>query len=225
MRRLIVLRPEPGAAATVERAQALGLEAVAMPLFRIVPLEWQSPEPGGFDALLLTSANALRHGGEGLQRLRGLKTYAVGEATAEAARDAGFDIAATGDSGVERLLGSLEADRRLLHLCGEDRTELDARQAITAVPVYRAEALDAPAGFDSVAGSTAAVHSPRAARRLRQLAEERGVDREQVRVAAISPAAAEAAGAGWQCCEAAEAPSDEALLALAARLCDKPDPE
>ena len=51
-----------------------------------------------------------------LQELRGLKVYAVGEATADAARDAGFDIAATGDAGVDRLLGSIEPDLKLLHL-------------------------------------------------------------------------------------------------------------
>lgn len=225
MRRLIVLRPEPGAGATVERARALGLEAVAMPLFRLAPLDWKAPEAGGFDALLLTSANAVRLAGDRLQDLRGLKAFAVGEATAQAARDAGFDIAATGDSGVERLLGSLEPAIRLLHLCGEDRVEVDARQAITAVPVYRAEPLAAPEGLGGIAGATVAVHSPRAGRRLAELAAAAALDRGAVRIAAISPAAAGAAGTGWQRCEPAEAPSDEALLALAARLCDKPDPE
>ena len=33
MKRVLVLRPEPGASATVERARALGLDAVAVPLF------------------------------------------------------------------------------------------------------------------------------------------------------------------------------------------------
>jgi len=33
---------------------------------------------------------------------------------------------------------------------------------------------------------------------------------------------AEAAGSGWQCVEVADVPSDDALLALAARLCNKP---
>ena len=46
---------------------------------------------------------------KGWRTLRGLPVYAVGEATAEAARNGGFDIAATGDAGVDRLLGSIEA--------------------------------------------------------------------------------------------------------------------
>ena len=63
MSALLVLRPEPGASATVERARELGLDAVAVPLFEIEAMDWDAPEPGGFDGLLLTSANAVRCGG------------------------------------------------------------------------------------------------------------------------------------------------------------------
>ena len=223
MRRLFILRPEPGCGATVARAEALGLDAEAMPLFAVEPLAWDAPEAGSFDALLLTSANALRHGGEKLQSLRGLKVLAVGEATATAAREAGFDIRATGEAGVERLLDSVEPDLRLLHLCGEDRTEISPRQTITAVPVYRARALPRPDGFERIVGQTVAIHSPRAGGRLAELADEARIPRQDVRVAAISDAASEAAGDGWQRREAAENADDAALLALAARLCDKPE--
>src|SRR4051812_49891863 len=123
MTRLLVLRPQPGADATLGKARALGLDTVAVPLFEIEPVEWQAPQAAGFDGLLLTSANAVRFGGEGLGELRGLKVYAVGEATAEAARAAGFDVAAVGDGGVDRLLGPIEPDLRLLHLCGAGRHE------------------------------------------------------------------------------------------------------
>src|SRR4051794_3763585 len=123
MTRVLVLRPEPGASATAERARALGLEAIASPLFEIQPVEWRSPDPNRFDGLLLTSANAVRHGQGQLRELHSLKVYAVGDATAEAARERGFEIAATGDGGVERLLDSIDRNLRLLHLCGEHRSE------------------------------------------------------------------------------------------------------
>jgi uroporphyrinogen-III synthase len=220
MRRLVILRPEPGASATVARARAMGLDPVAMPLFAVEPVEWAVPDHAGFDSLLLTSANAVRHGGEGLARLRQLPVYAVGEATAEAAREAGFDIAGTGDAGAERLLGSIESDLRLLHLCGEHRAETTAKQSITAVPVYRATELPLPDGFRDIEGQVVAVHSPRAGRRLGRLADEAGIDRSSVRIAAISDAASAAADSGWERCEAAEATDEAALLALAARLCD-----
>src|SRR5437762_659646 len=124
MTRVLVLRPEPGASVTAERARRQGLDAVAVPLFVVEPVGWRAPDPGAFEGLLLTSANAVRHGGEQVQTLRTLKVYAIGEATAKAARDAGFEIALVGDSGgVERLVGSIDPDLRLLHLCGADRRE------------------------------------------------------------------------------------------------------
>jgi uroporphyrinogen-III synthase len=221
MRRLLVLRPEPGASATAKRAQARGLDALAVPLFEIEPIAWEVPEASSFDGLLLTSANAVRYGGAGIEKLRGLKAYVVGEATAEAAQKAGFDIAATGASGVDRLLGSIAPDLKLLHLCGSDRREPEtARQKITAVPVYRAKALDAP-DLSAAKGAVALIHSPRAARRFAALTS----DRASIAIAAISSAAAEAAGKGWELVQSADQSSDEALLALAARLCNKPAPK
>jgi uroporphyrinogen-III synthase len=221
MKRVLVLRPQPGADATVGKARAMGLEAAAVPLFEVEPVAWQVPEAGAFDGLLLTSANAVRAGGDGLQRLRGLKVYAVGEATGEAAREAGFDIAATGDAGVDRLLGSIEPELRLLHLCGADRAApRGARHAITTVTVYRSIPLPAP-DLTSVHGCVALVHSPRAGARFAELVHDRG----SIAVAAISAAAANAVGSGWRALETADEPTDAALLALAARLCNKPDPE
>jgi uroporphyrinogen-III synthase len=221
MRRVLVLRPEPGASATVANARRLGLDAFAVPLFEIEPLQWEAPDAARFDGLLLTSANAVRHGGDALREMRGLPVYAVGEATAESARQAGFDIAATGDAGIERLLGSIDSGLRLLHPCGEHRREAAAvRQRISHVPVYRARTIAAP-DLGAAPGCVALVHSPRAANRFAELVK----DRVSIAVAAISRAAADAAGRGWSSVEAAEQPSDHALLALAARLCNNPPPE
>ena len=125
MRRLFILRPEPGASATAERARALGLDCVRVPLFEVEPLPWSAPDPAAFDGLLLTSANALRCGGDQLARLRSLPVHAIGEATADAARASGFDVATTGDGALEQLLQALNPKLRLLHLAGEVRTRLD----------------------------------------------------------------------------------------------------
>ena len=220
MSRIFILRPEPGASETLARAQAKGLDAVAMPLFAVEPVAWEAPDGASFDGLLLTSANAVRHGGEQLAGLRGLPVYAVGSATAEAAREAGFDIASSGDAGVERLLGSLEPTLKLLHLCGADRHEPDGhRQHITEVVAYRSQPIG---GVDvaSLRDGIALVHSPRAGQRLAELVD----DRTALAIAAISPAAADGAGAGWRRIHVAERPTDDALLALAARLCNKPGP-
>jgi uroporphyrinogen-III synthase len=216
MTRVLVLRPEPGATATAGRARQHGLDAVAMPLFEIEPVEWQAPDPAGFDALLLTSANAVRQGGEGLKSLLGLPVYAVGEATARAAREAGFHIAGMGSGGAETLLRSLDADLNLLHPCGEHRLgPAEAEQAITPVVVYRSR--ERGGALIIPEDCIALIHSPRAGRVFAGLVR----DRSRIAIAAISPLAAEAVGGGWQSVDHAEAPTDDALLVLAARLCNK----
>jgi uroporphyrinogen-III synthase len=221
MRRLLVLRPEPGASATVERARQRGLDATATPLFEVEAVDWRAPTASAFDGLLLTSANAVRHGGDELQKLRGLEVYAVGEATAEAARERGFGIAAAGEQGVDELLASIEPELRLLHICGQERREPhNARQQITSLPVYRARQLGSP-DLSNAQGSVALIHSPRAGRRFAELVGERS----SIALAAISAAAAEAADEGWESVSIAERPNEDALLALAASLCNKPQPK
>lgn len=217
---MVILRPEPGASATLAKAREFDLEALTCPLFDVRGVTWEAPEPSSFDGLLLTSANAVRHAGDRLESLRGLKVYAVGEATAAAAREAGFDIAATGDAGIERLLGSIEADLKLLHLCSaERRVPGGARQEITPLVVYRSIAIGSPS-LPELEGAIVLLHSPRAASRFAQLVTERA----QVSVVAISEETASAAGSGWASIDTGETPNDDALLALAAALCNKPQP-
>jgi len=219
--RVVVLRPEPGASATVARAQAMGLEAEAVPLFAVRALDWTVPDPAAFDGLLLTSANAVRAAGDGLTRLRSLPVYAVGAATAEAAREAGLTVAVTGTGGADDLLGGLPPTLRLLHLAGEDRIEVEAAQPITVVSIYRSAPVEPAPDLSLHAPALFLVHSPRAGRRLAAILS----DRRGCRIAAISPAAAAACGPGWDAVAAAETPSDSSLLSLAARLCQHPQPK
>jgi uroporphyrinogen-III synthase len=215
MRPLVILRPEPGASRTAEQARRRGLEPRIVPLFEIVPLAWSAPDPRQFDGLVITSANAIRFGGAGLGRLRALPVHAVGEASAAAARAAGFAVDSTGTGDAEAM--DLPAGRRLLHLRGLDHRPVGSTQSI---PVYEARTINYPDGLPALAGSVVAVHSPRAGRRLGELAAERSA----TAIAAISAAAAAACGSGWQRVEAAAEPNDAALLALAAGLCESPRP-
>jgi len=222
MRPLVILRPQPGASATAEAARKLGLEPLVMPLFEILPIEWQAPDAADFAGLLLTSANAVRHAGAGLDSLRNLPAHCVGEATADTAREAGLNVESVGKGGVDALMRSLPRGLRLLHLCGVDRRgpRTDA-QSITAVPVYRAVEVPAPEGLRAIQAAVVAVHSPRAGRRLSDLADSETMARESIAIAAISVDAAAAAGRGWATVEAAHEATDSALLALAASLCNK----
>lgn len=214
MRKLLLLRPEPGLSASRERARALGLETITCPLFRIEPVAWAAPDPTAFDGLLLTSANAVRVGGPDLRRFRQLPVYAVGAATAEAAREAGFEVEVIGATNVADLLDSLPPTLRLLHLAGQDRRDLPGGHLVTQVIVYRSAAIEDP-GLPPLKGLVVAVHSPRAGARIAELAEKRS----ETAIAAISEAAAAACGQGWERVEAAAEPNDPSLLALAARLC------
>lgn len=208
-RRALVLRPEPGAGATVARLAAAGVAAVAVPLFRVVPVAWSRPA-GTFDALLLTSANAVRHGA--LDAVRDLPVVAVGAATAAAARAAGFEVVATGD-GDGTVAVRAAGGRRLLHLAGRDRVDI---AGVTAVTVYASEATTpAPGALDVAEDGVVLLHSARAAARFAALS---AAPRSRVRLAAISETVAAAAGTGWAQVAAAARPTDAALVALAASL-------
>ena len=217
--KVLVLRPEPGASETAARARALGLEPVTASLFHVKPIAWEQPEAARFDAVLLTSANAARQGG--LSRYAELPCFAVGEATATAALLAGFTDVRTGRSdGAAALTEAAEAGaRRVLHPCGRDHLPLE-QEGVTVERhvVYAAEAvseLSAEAAAALEQGAIALLHSPRAAALFATLVP----DRTTITIAAISPAAAAAAGPGWSRVAAAPRPRDEALLELARHLC------
>lgn len=214
--KLLIVRPQPGADESAARARARGLEPIVAPLFETRPLAWSPPDPARFDAILLTSANAARLGGEGLELFLALPCYAVGARTAAAARAAGFTDVRTGSSDGGALLAMAEQDgaRAILHLGGRDHVPL---AKVTHVAVYAAEPSGAlPGGLDD---AVVLLHSPRAAARFAALAGARGA----ISVAAISAEAAAAAGDGWKQVAVAPAPNDEALLELAAKLCQKQD--
>lgn len=218
MRQLLLLRPEPGLAASAERARELGLEVIACPLFRVEPIAWEAPDTDAYDGLLLTSANAVRHGGAQLDTLKSLPVHAVGSATAGAARASGFRIASVGAGDAAELVAKLPTTLRLLHLAGADHRPVRGPK-IDRWIVYRSAAIENPA-LPPLEGLVVALHSPRAGSRLAQLTDKRN----RTAIAAISEEAAQAAGHGWERVEVAERPDDPSLLALAAMLCHTSPP-
>lgn len=221
-RPLLILRPEPGAGETAARARALGLDTLVAPLFEIRPLAWDPPDPAAFDAMLLTSANAARHAGPALDQFLGLTCWAVGDATAAAAREAGFRDVRTGPGDGAALVGAASAAgvRNVLHLHGRDHVPLPREGLnIEARAVYAAEPVSAlPEALPAEA--VALIHSPRSGALFAALVPQR----QGIALAAISPAAAAAVGAGWAEVAVASMPRDEALLELAVKLCNSPEP-
>ena len=221
MRPLAILRPEPGGSLSAARAEAMGFaEIIRLPLFKVRPCAWKVPDADRFDAILMTSANAARHGGEGLEALKSLPVHAVGEATATAARSAGMIVDRVGTGGVDDLLAELPDKLRLLHLAGRQRRDAQGAQTVVAVDVYTSVAREFAEGVAQLEGCVACVHSPRAGARLAELVERDGIDKATIMIAAISQSAAEACGEGWSRLASAATPDDPTLLSLAKRMCD-----
>ncbi|MCJ2178222.1 uroporphyrinogen-III synthase [Novosphingobium sp. 2580] len=223
---VLVLRPEPGAAATAGQARAMGLDAHAYPLFSVRPLPWQPVPREDVDGLLLGSANALRHGGEALDLYHGLPAYAVGEKTAEVARTAGFDVVTAGKGGLQQVLAGVRPEhRRLLRLAGRERVDLaiPASVTITTREVYASEPQPMPPGLAEHLNSPAIVllHSGEAAAHFARLCDQAGIRRNLIGIAAIGPRVAARAGQGWAALRSAVQPDDSALLALAAQMCEE----
>lgn len=215
--KLLVLRPEPGAAATAARARAMGLEPIVTPLFEVRARAW-APPAEAVEAVMLTSANAARAVSGLPPALARLPLYAVGAKTAAAAAHLGFATVHVGETGVADLVRTAAENgvRRLLHLAGADRTDFDpAGLRIETRIVYAAEPVE-PAPVLPDGPVVALLHSARAARRLAEL-----VDHGGYAIAALSPAVAAAAGEGWRAVVVAARPDDDALLAAAARLCQE----
>jgi len=109
-RKIWITRTPPGAEATADRVRSLGHEPVVFPLLEVRALQGVRLELDDVGALAFTSANAVRAFAD-LSGERALRVFAVGEATAAAAREAGFKtvLHTRGDVGA---LGRGILDRR-----------------------------------------------------------------------------------------------------------------
>lgn len=226
MKPLVVIRPQPGCDATVDAARSLGLDAQGFPLFEVRPVAWDPPPPDAFDALLLGSANAPRHAGPALARYAGKPAYTVGAVTADAARAAGLDVAASGSGGLKAVLPLLRPEhRRLLRLSGRERMTLTPPRGVSIDErvVYASEPLPMPAALPPLLrrGPVVLLHSAEAAHRFAELCDDHRLPREAIALAALGPRIARAAGRGWAALEVAQAPTDTALLALAREMCQE----
>ncbi|WJR69262.1 uroporphyrinogen-III synthase [Neorhizobium sp. CSC1952] len=158
--RVFVTRPENSARRTAERLRGLGHEPVLLPLTRAVhhpqAAELALKQPHA--ALAVTSAEAMRvlaSLGEKLAQHLGKTIYAVGDATAKAARESGFFRVRTGPGTgselAELIVGEAPAlAAPVLYLTGTPRSAAfeDGLQA-GKVPFATAEIYEmAPVAYD-----------------------------------------------------------------------------
>ena len=105
---VLVTRPHPDGEATAEALRARGFEVLLAPMLRFEPVPFQDDDEARYDAVIVTSANALRAIAGELEghRILKLPLFAVGEHTAASAREAGFTkvTSAKGQPGAQRAL-------------------------------------------------------------------------------------------------------------------------
>ena len=148
--RVLVLRPEPAATRTAGKLAALGHEAVRLPLSKaehdVAAVKAALTEPHA--AIAITSAEAARllaGIGKDLAPHRQTPLFAVGEASAEAARRAGFrTVIAGGGNGkslAETILAHTRPDGPILYLAGSPRAPgFEQKLAAASTPFRTVEA-------------------------------------------------------------------------------------
>jgi len=109
-KKIWITRAQPAAGATAERVRAMGHEALVAPLLAVHVLDEVEIELDGVCALAFTSANGVRAFAE-RSGARSLKVFAVGAATAQAARQAGFRSVLSTDGDVAALAQGIAARR------------------------------------------------------------------------------------------------------------------
>jgi len=222
-----VTRAEPGASQTAARLRALGHEALKAPVLAVRPLT-PTLDLGDIGALAFTSGNGVRAfaalSAERDLSIFGFQVFAVGEATARAARETGFSAVSSADGDVAALSALIASahDRGagavLFVGAAEPAGDLIGALEAAGVPARAAAVYETrPLPVQTPPGAEAVlVHSPKAADALATTPLKGLV------AYCISPATAEAlAGSGARIMMAAE-PNEASLLGLLDD--DKPQP-
>jgi len=179
--RIWITRAQPGADVTAERVRALGHEAIVAPLLAVRVMTDVEVDLRGVAALAFTSANGVRAFADASGE-RSLKVFAVGAATAQAARQVGFKSVLSADGDVEALAEGIAVRRgelrgAVLHpgaaepagdLAGAlEKHGVEARRLV----LYETAPVDVAAvEAEALARSDAVLlHSPRAAQVLAKL--------------------------------------------------------
>ncbi len=222
-----ITRAEPGASATAARVTALGLAPLIAPLLSFHPLP-ADLSLGVDEVLAFTSLNGVERTAA-LTARRDMPVFAVGDATAEGARAAGFTgvVSAAGD--VEALAALILAARPaggVAHPAAEETAgDLVGRLNAEGLParklaIYRTQTVaKAPLAVVAAlqAGALAAVliHSPKAGRAAAGLLADWRDRLGGTAALGLSPACvAPLQDLGFAAVAAAAAPTEDALMQM-----------
>lgn len=230
--RLLITRPEPDGTALVRELERRGHEGLMAPMMEIVFLQAVLPNIRSAQGLVFTSANGVRAFAK-VSNDRSLKAYCVGDATAAAAKNAGFGEVRCGQGDVETLARLIEKEcpaenGPLIHISGSvvarELTDLlgDRGVQIKRVVLYRAnksESLTADIVSDLRAGRVegAIFYSPRTARifsRVIQSAQLASACKSMKAFCLSEAVASELSGLPFRGLDIAAKPTQDALLKL-----------
>lgn len=147
MLRVLVTRPQPDAALTAAKLEAAGYQPVCLPVSETVATGALLPQHD-FDALAVTSANALRHiEPHFFAPYRHLQVYAVGDKTASVAKECGFEAIYAGDGwGLHlgrHVAARVPAGSHILYLTGKiRRPDFEAQLSAAGIQLTVAETYD-----------------------------------------------------------------------------------
>jgi len=223
-----ITRAEPGASTTARGVIAMRLQPVVEPLLEIRPIPGADLDLEGVCAIAFTSANAVRAFAEQSPE-RAVRVFAVGDATAAAARAARFATVLSANGDVAALVSALAARRRELDgvilnpSAAEPAADLAAALAeigltVRHVPVYETVVRAPPETFlDRLAElDHVLLHSPKAARALAAIVKARPAP-HLVALALSKQVARPLSRAGLAAVRTAAEPAETALLSLLLR--------
>jgi uroporphyrinogen-III synthase len=228
--RIFVFRPRADAERTARAVRSHGYDPIIAPLFSVVRLPEPAPE-GPFQALVLTSGNAVPALADVPPAWRDLPVFTVGARTAARVREAGLADARSADGDRKDLINLIERNlpkpARLLLIVGRDRHEdipgklTEAGYEVVNWVAYEAQAVVAlPAEADAALRQSkpdAALHySARGARTFLALTQAAGLSAQALdltHVAMSADVAAPLIAAGASTVLVAEYPEEAALLA------------
>lgn len=233
LRSVLITRPRAAAEAFAERLRQEGIEAHIAPLMEYVPVAADLSHAGEADALVFSSVQAVTMFSE-QSDVRALPVFAVGEATALAAANAGFDRIYTSAGDSISLAGLIRARqptlnlRKLFHPAGEDtagdlgRLLENDNMTVTRVILYKAEFIETiPSDIEEAikAGkiNTVTLFSARTAQNFANIVRQSRMEGASKNIEAIclsERVARELRGMKWRSLQVTKSPSVNAMVAV-----------
>ena len=239
---LLITRPGDDGARLAETLRQMGHDPILEPLLTIRNFDGPALDLAGVQAILATSANGVRAiAGRTPERI--IPLFAVGDATARVAKEAGFLDVSSASGDVDALAAVVRekldpAKGPLVHVAGSEVAGDLAGQLGAAKFTVRREVLYESESAYSLSPSTIAAikeeridgvlaYSPRTAATLARLIRKARLVRDcrRIELLCLSQAVADAANdIPWAKTRIAAAPTQEAMLALARSLNETPSP-